>query len=172
MSNKYPVFPIPEPQHFSDYGFDLQIDYFQVLDAARRQKKESSWRSTDSLHFKLQKPISKDEQLSRKNNNLKAKNRNKRWWWKNALFFLKWNRSRDGNDLDVELEPKNRARASISGPVYITESRCGSGSTTPFRISSRPSSGPLEIPYLNLRELNMEHQARGSTSAKPIYLVT
>lgn len=30
MSNKAPIFPMPEPQHFSDYGFDPQIDYFQV----------------------------------------------------------------------------------------------------------------------------------------------
>lgn len=31
MSSKSPVFPISEPQHFSDYGFDGEIDYFQVL---------------------------------------------------------------------------------------------------------------------------------------------
>lgn len=30
MSNKSPIFPMPQPQHFSDYGFDPQIDYFQV----------------------------------------------------------------------------------------------------------------------------------------------
>ncbi|KAJ0106360.1 hypothetical protein Patl1_18998 [Pistacia atlantica] len=63
MSNKSPIFPMPEPQHFNDYGFDPQIDYFQcsvldsfvenkVLEEARKQKKESS-RSIDSLHFEL-----------------------------------------------------------------------------------------------------------------------
>lgn len=30
MANKSPIFPIVEPQHFSDYGFDPQIHYFQV----------------------------------------------------------------------------------------------------------------------------------------------
>lgn len=30
MSHKSPIFPLPESQHFSDYGFDPQIDYFQV----------------------------------------------------------------------------------------------------------------------------------------------
>lgn len=30
MSTKSPIFPIPQPHHFSDYGFDPQIDYFQV----------------------------------------------------------------------------------------------------------------------------------------------
>lgn len=29
--NKYPVFPMtPEANHYSDYGFDPQMDYFQV----------------------------------------------------------------------------------------------------------------------------------------------
>ncbi|XVF38752.1 hypothetical protein REPUB_Repub20aG0128800 [Reevesia pubescens] len=173
MSNKSPIFPMPEPQHFSDYGFDPQIDYFQVLEEARKHKKETS-RSIDSLHFKLQKPISKDEQYSKKTHIHKAKK--KKRWWKNALLFFKWkkwtphgNHHRDTLDLDLDLEPdvhRARARAfraSISGPVYITESR--SGLNTPYRSTSRPSSGPLagtltptrkgdlEIPYLSLREL-------------------
>ncbi|KAE8668004.1 putative Toxicos en levadura 2 [Hibiscus syriacus] len=180
MSNKSPIFPMTGPQHFSDYGFDPQIDYFQVLEEARKYKKESSSsRSIDSLHFKLQKPLSKDEQFYRKTNNLKAKNKKKRWWWKNALFFFKWKKWGSGGGLDLELEPdvhlaRARAfRASMSGPVYITDSRCCSGSTTPCRITSRPSSGPLEIPYLSLRELNMEQQQRVSTSAAmPIYMVS
>ncbi|KAK8555836.1 hypothetical protein V6N13_069915 [Hibiscus sabdariffa] len=168
-----------DPQHFSDYGFDPQIDYFQVLEEARKHKKESSSRSIDSLHFKLQKPISKDEQFSRKSSNLKSKHKKKRWWWKNALFFFKWKKwGSAGVGLDLELESdvhRARARAfraSISGPVYVTESRCGSGSTTPYRTSRRPSSGPLEIPYLSLRELNMEQQRASTSAAMPIYLVT
>lgn len=28
--SKSPIFRLPEPQHYSDYGFDPQIDYFQV----------------------------------------------------------------------------------------------------------------------------------------------
>ncbi|XP_022761230.1 uncharacterized protein LOC111307476 [Durio zibethinus] len=191
MSNKSPIFPMPEPQHFSDYGFDPQIGYFQVLEEARKHRKETS-RSIDSLHFKLQKPISKDEQYSKKNHKSKKKKR----WWKNAFLFFKWKKwslhgsknHRDTLDLDLDLEPdvhRARARAfraSISGPIYITESR--SGSSTPYRSTSRPSSGPLagtltatrkgdlEIPYLSLRELNMEQHHRVSTSAMPIYLVT
>ncbi|XVF62559.1 hypothetical protein PTKIN_Ptkin09bG0017900 [Pterospermum kingtungense] len=197
MSNKSPIFPMPEPQHFSDYGFDPQIDYFQVLEEARKHKKEAS-RSIDSLHFKLQKPISKDE-FSKKSHHIHKAAKKKKRWWKNALLFFKWKKwtlphghsHRDTLDLDLDLEPdihRARARAfraSISGPVYITESR--SGSNTPYyrTTTSRPSSGPLagtltptrkgdvEIPYLSLRELNMEHQyQRVSTSAMPIYLVT
>ncbi|XVF28288.1 hypothetical protein REPUB_Repub15cG0017100 [Reevesia pubescens] len=191
MSNKSPIFPMPEPQHFSDYGFDPQFDYFQVLEEARKHKKETS-RSIDSLRFKLQNPISKDEQCSKKNHHHNHNAKKKKRWWKNALVFFKWkkwtpqysnNHHRDTLDLDFDLDPDvHRERASISGPVYITESR--SGSSTPFRTTSRPSSGPLagtltptrkedmEIPYLSLRELNMEQHHRVSTSVLPIYLVT
>ncbi|XP_022138689.1 uncharacterized protein LOC111009787 [Momordica charantia] len=170
MSSKSPVFPFPEPQHFSDYGFDPQIDYFQVLEEARKHKRESS-RSIDSIHFKLQKPISKDETS-------KNKKKKKQRWWKNALLFFKWNRIQQTLRNDAVSEDVHRARArafraSVSGPVYITESQ--SGSSTPYRSTTRPSSGPLAgIPYLSLRELNMEQQQyRMSTSAPmPIYLVT
>ncbi|KAK9287945.1 hypothetical protein L1049_016390 [Liquidambar formosana] len=179
MSNKSPIFPMPEPQHFSDYGFDPQFDYFQVLEEARKHKRDTT-RSIDSLHFKLQKPISKDDY---------SKKTKKKRWWKNALLFFKWKwttHSDRGLDYDEDRDVhRARARAfrgSISGPVYITESR--SGSSTPYRTSSRPTSGPLagtmtptrkgevEIPYLSLRELNMEQQHRISASAMPIYLVT
>ncbi|CAL5184367.1 unnamed protein product [Lathyrus oleraceus] len=191
MSNKSPVFPLSDPQHFSDYGFDPQINYFQVLEEAMKHKRESS-RSIDSIHFKLQKPISKEES---RNKNHKSK---KKRWWKNALFFFKWkwthhhhhhhrdDRYDDGENSDIHQARAKAFRATISGPVYLTESR--SGSTTPYRSCSRPSSGPLagslmpaaigavDIPYLSLRELTMEQQQlqqqRMSTSAMPIYLVT
>lgn len=179
MSNKSPVFPISDPQHFSDYGFDPQINYFQVLEEAMKHKRDTA-RSIDSIHFKLQKPISKDDS-SRK----KAHRPKKKRWWRNALLFFKWRwaNHRDTDD-DVHQARAQAFRASISGPVYWTETR--SGSATPYRTTSRPSSGPLagtltspakgdvDTPYLSLRELNMEQQLqrRMSTSAMPIYLVT
>ncbi|KAJ9154522.1 hypothetical protein P3X46_027845 [Hevea brasiliensis] len=180
MANKTPIFPMPEPHHYSDYGFDPQINYFQFLEEARKHKRETV-RSIDSSHFKLQKPISKDE-----SNRKIHKTKKKRWWRKASLFFKwKWIYSQHNDNADENVH-KARARAfraSVSGPVYVTESR--SGSSTPYRTTSSPSSGPLagtltparkgdlEIPYLSLRELNMEHQQqRMSTSAMPVYLVT
>lgn len=189
MSNKSPIFPIPEPQHFSDYGFDPQIDYFQFLEEARNHKRETTTTrsSVDSLHFKLQKPISKEESANRTIH--KPTNKKKKWWRKALLFFKwKWIHSNHKDDYlghgDVHIARARAFGASISGPVYLTDSL--SGSSTPYRSTSRPSSGPLagslaparkgdmEIPYLSLRELNMEQQQqqRSSTSAKPIYLVT
>ncbi|KAG4990486.1 hypothetical protein JHK82_023989 [Glycine max] len=182
MSNKSPVFPIPDPQHFSDYGFDPQINYFQVLEEAMKHKRETA-RSIDSIHFKLQKPISKDDSRS------KAHRPRKKRWWRSALLFFKWrwaHHHNNNDDHDIHQARARAFRASISGPVYWTEAR--SGSATPYRSTSRPSSGPLagtvtppakddvDTPYLSLRELNMEQQQqlqqRMSTSAMPIYLVT
>jgi len=147
-----------------------------VLEEARKQKREGT-RSIDSIHFKLQKPISKDESKKKKR------------WWRTALLFFKWKwvpNHGHGSDVheDVHLARARAFRASVSGPVYFTESR--SGSTTPYRSTSRPSSGPLagtltplskdevDMPYLSLRELNTEQQQqqRISTSAMPLYLVT
>ncbi|XP_055815213.1 uncharacterized protein LOC129884981 [Solanum dulcamara] len=187
MSNKSPIFPIVEPQHFSDYGFDPQIHYFQILEEARKHRiRETARSSIDTLHFKLQKPISKDESSKKI-----KKNSSRKRWWRNALLFFKRTKSNSdkisGADgyLDDDGEVHHRRpnlRGSISGPVYITESR--SGSSTPYRTTSRPSSGPLagtltphrkgdlEIPYINLREFNMDHHRISTASAMPIYLVT
>ncbi|XP_075504254.1 uncharacterized protein LOC142541662 [Primulina tabacum] len=167
MSNKSPIFPICEPQHFSDYGFDAQIDYFQVLEEARKHKRESAPRSHIDLHFKLQKPISKDDSSKKFKKNAKKR------WWRNALLFFKF----DKWAAPPQSTGSRHARiGSISGPVYITESM--SGSSTPYRTATRASPGELmkgevEIPYISLGELNMDRQHhRISTTAMPIYLVT
>ncbi|KAH9621223.1 hypothetical protein KSS87_004137 [Heliosperma pusillum] len=174
LSTKLPVFPILEPQHFSDYGFDPQIDYFQVLEEARKHKRETT-RSIDTLHFKLQKPISKDDQ---------KKNKKRRWWWKNAVVFFKtkW-AAQHQRPSPLEYHNHSPENRSISGPIYVTESL--SGSTTPYRSSSRPTSGPLagtltpsrkgdlDIPYISLKDLNMEPpHVISSSTPMPIYLVT
>ncbi|KAL9282864.1 hypothetical protein AtEden1_Chr5g0135011 [Arabidopsis thaliana] len=187
MSNKSisPIFPMLQSQHFSDYGFDPQIHYFQVLEEAKKHKSSS----IDTFQFKLQKPISKDD-LIRTTLHNKNKNKNKkRWLWcKNALFFFKWRkwpissavvgRCSGENDGDNEFDDRSdvhfaRARnfraGSISGPVYVTES--WSGSSTPYR----PMTTTSAVQYLSLRELNMERQQRITTSSSmsgPIYLVT
>ncbi|CAF2144171.1 uncharacterized protein LOC103854577 [Brassica rapa] len=165
---------------FSDYGFDPQIDYFQVLEEARKHKKETS--SIDSIHqFKLQKPISKDDLIRTA---LHKKNKKQhRWFWRNALLFFSWRKwRRRGGEGDIEFDDRDvhvaRARnfraGSMSGPVYVTESL--SGSSTPYRTIRPPSLTTVTpvVPYLSLRELSMERQQRISATSMsgPLYLVT
>ncbi|KAJ0811396.1 hypothetical protein HanPSC8_Chr17g0750251 [Helianthus annuus] len=171
-----PIFSLHEPQHFSDYGFDSQFDYFQVLEEARKHKREtcSSRSNIDTLHFKLQKPVTKDD------NSKKIKKSRKRWW-KHALHFFKRKRTAsppssygDGGGV-----------RAVSGPVYLAESRSGNSTPTYHRLStSRPSSGPLagtitpvrkddlDIPYVSLTEVNVDQSYKISASPMPIYLVT
>ncbi|CAH2044665.1 unnamed protein product [Thlaspi arvense] len=177
--NNSPIFPMPESQHFSDYGFDPQIDYFQVLEEARKHKNENSSKSSiDSLQFKLQKPVSKDDLIR-----TTLRKKKKGWFWRNALLFFNWRKwpisavgrrgshyAVDGDigfdDRDVHMARARNFRASvgsISGPVYVTESR--SGSSTPYRTIRPSMTLTPAIPYLSLRELNMERQQRIATSS-------
>lgn len=163
------------------------FDSVKVMEEARRHKRETLAKpSINGLHFKLQKPISKDDPTR---STMHSK-RKKRWWWKKALPFFKWRKWPNStvNGLNEDRRARNfrdgTGSMSMSGPIYATESR--SGSSTPYRTmtTSRHSSGPIAgtmtparkgdvaIPYLSLRELNMEQQQRISTSSSPIYLVT
>ncbi|KAM1742325.1 uncharacterized protein LOC126595249 [Malus sylvestris] len=159
------------------------------MESGRVEKAGPTTRSINSKHFKLQKPILKDD--SKKPHHNKTK---KKLWWKSAMLFFKWNKLTPhhhyhrvsaicGGDEDVQHQARAKAFwASIFGPVYITKSI--SWSCTPYLSTSWPPSGPLAgtmptaskdkmgIPYLNLRELNMkQQQQRNSTSVMPIYLV-
>ncbi|XP_019189432.1 PREDICTED: uncharacterized protein LOC109183827 [Ipomoea nil] len=190
-NNKSPIFPFPQPQHFTDYVFDPQVDYFQknILEETRKHKSLS--RSLDAFRFKPQKPISKED-ISRK---FKKSGGRKRWW-KSALLFFKWNTTagappvaKTEGDSTERGANRNRARVrSVYGPVYyISDSRSGSGGK-PYRTTGRPSSTPLagtlspsgkgevEIPYVSLRDLNMEKQQYyrmpAPSSTLPVYLVT
>ncbi|XP_051129269.1 uncharacterized protein LOC127250148 [Andrographis paniculata] len=171
LSNKPPIFPVQEP-HFTDYGFEPQFHYFQVLEEARNHRRERTAiaRSSvddDMMNFKLQKPISRDDSSSLSKKIKKTKNT--RRWWRNALLFFRFPRSPP---------PDNRINynigSSISGPLYITDSIAG-GSPAPYRTASRPSSGPLvkgevvDIPYVSLADGNCR---TSSAAATPIYLVT
>ncbi|GMH18771.1 hypothetical protein Nepgr_020612 [Nepenthes gracilis] len=181
MSSKSPVFPMSEHQHFSDYGFDPQIDYFQVLEEARTHGKQAT-RSMETFRFKLQKPTSKDDHSKKR-----------RRWWKEAYLFVKskWShhyRHRRNASEHRDQYHSTTAKSgqtftgSISGPIYITDSF--SGCSSPFGTTNRPTSGPLagsmtptrkgdaEMPYFSLRNPNMDQPHRIPASPLPIYVVT
>ncbi|CAN8255578.1 unnamed protein product [Cochlearia groenlandica] len=153
MSNKSPI------QHFNDYGFDPQIDYFHVLEEAKNDHNNKQNSSIDdAFKFNLQK----------QNEILHNNNKKKHRFLKNPLLFFKWLKwppvVRSGRSHyagDVHVVRANTFRAgSMSGPVCVSESR--SGSSTPYRTMRTVTSA---IPYLSLRELTMERQQRILTSS-------
>ncbi|WOH07296.1 hypothetical protein DCAR_0726726 [Daucus carota subsp. sativus] len=167
-SNMSPIFPMPHPQHYllTDYGFNPQFHYFQVLEEARKQKKE-----------RVAAPTA--QQFKKKHS---SSSRSKRWL-KNAFRFIRakithWPVHQTNQELHDLGSRVYQVRAALSGPLYTTESR--SKSATPYRTSrSRSASGlnfttkDKTIPYINLRELNMDqHPRRSNTASLPIYLVT
>ncbi|CAN8269581.1 unnamed protein product [Cochlearia groenlandica] len=174
-SNTSPIFTIHDSHRFNDYGFDThqQIDYFHVIGEARKHKRETTSFSSNSFSiFKIQKPISKDDPTRFTTTSNKWKK--KRWWWKKAFPFLKW-RKRPFSAVDLNDGRRSKdfcaVNRSMSGPIYATESR--SGSSTPYRTMTPTRKGDVaSIPYMSLRELNMDQQQRISTSSSPIYLVT
>ncbi|CAA6654345.1 unnamed protein product [Spirodela intermedia] len=90
MASKTPFFPIQQREqqqhHYSDFGFDPEIEYLQVLEEARKPCRPVK-SSPDSLRFVLRKPISDDE------SNCRSKAKKRRKWWRNPLLFLKWRRA-------------------------------------------------------------------------------
>ncbi|KAL5996236.1 hypothetical protein ACLOJK_026310 [Asimina triloba] len=154
-SRRSPALPLPQQHHFSDYGFDTQIDYFQILD--------------EPLYLKLQKPMEE------------PKKKKKRRWWRNAISFWKGKTSKEEEEKQQQQQQDHLlGRRAFSGPIYET----GSGSSTPSR-SGRVSSArlselvspsgrrDLDTPYVNLRDIDPNSKLRSaSASSSPIYLVT
>ncbi|XP_020589636.1 uncharacterized protein LOC110030973 [Phalaenopsis equestris] len=152
MATKTPIFPVATPQHYSDYGFDPQLHYFQALEESRRhgtKRSEGSRSCAESLHFKLQKPISKEE---------RSKTKKRRQWWKNA-FGIFWKRGRS-------------AVRVPSGPLYVTESAACRTNSGPLRAAEFMG---IEVPYFSIRDLDVmagDGIFAGEYGVRPIYLVT
>ncbi|KAI3525014.1 hypothetical protein L1887_03685 [Cichorium endivia] len=109
------------------------------FEEARKHKREtySSRSAIDNLHFKVQKPISKDDTSK------KIKKTHKRWWWKNALHFFKRKSTSSSdssyNNLHCVYDAGGGVRA-VSGSLYLVDSRSGSSAltTVPPPAARRP----------------------------------
>lgn len=102
--------------------------------------------------------------------------RSKRWL-KNAFRFIKgkithWPIHQSSHELSDLGSRVYHVSTALSGPLYMTESR----SNTTRSRSSAGHHFAMEhkiIPYINLRQLNMDPHSRNlTTNSLPIYLVT
>nr|CAD1828510.1 unnamed protein product [Ananas comosus var. bracteatus] len=127
--SRSPIFPIPEPHHFSDYGFDPQIDYFQkVLEEARRHVRRGEARGSalDSLHLKLKKPISKEKK--QKQQQQQQRHRRRHWWRSAGSALLLWKRPKSNT---ADLEAAAAEAGGYDRPRYPHRGRCRGRSTWP-----------------------------------------
>ncbi|THU43055.1 hypothetical protein C4D60_Mb00t07530 [Musa balbisiana] len=164
--NGTPIFPMKlEVSHDSDH---LQ----EASEEARRHSKRRCPRPLDSLHCKLQKPISKDDAKSKKR---------RCGWWKSALLF--WRRPEDCTSDEHHVHRRSHAHsAAVLGPIYATES-----GVVVWRSTRRPSSGLLtaaevgseasRLAYLSLTDISANDGRRVAPYAAvrpavPVYLVT
>ncbi|XP_015075846.1 uncharacterized protein LOC107020014 [Solanum pennellii] len=149
MLNKSPIFSIGESQHFNDddYGFDTQIDCFQIFKESTKIKKHSHrkkwWKN--ALFF-----------IKWKNTNAGDLN--------SGSFRRR--RSVSGR---ITYGPVyiTESRTGSSSTCRKTRRRF-SGQLAGVMIPSKKSD--LGMPYINLKEFNMDRISR--ISAAPIYLVT
>lgn len=177
MSSKSPFYPMPESQHFSDYGFDPLTHYFEVnfrslltllfnlqpcnlfnfyifeslfflLQFLEEAKKHKSGFASSPDGFHF-----KLEKFVPADQETKA--RKKKTWWRHALFF--WKRSGRSQETSTTIFPR-RNEAVLSGPIPME--------LEAPRRRRREWSGPIgrsaptskyverENPYVSLRDLN------------------
>ncbi|KAJ0980631.1 hypothetical protein J5N97_008886 [Dioscorea zingiberensis] len=152
MSNKRSVFLKPERQHYSDYGFDPQLGFFQVLEEAMEERNKMGLRSPDSFEFKLQKPMISGEEQQHTPNKKKKKKKKKNAWWR-RVFPLLWKKATSsGNNNNKRAtcsSPPSYLRFAVSGPLSIyTESSGPPSKPQPVRscsgpLDTRPRRNPI-----------------------------
>ncbi|KAI4303188.1 hypothetical protein MLD38_038849 [Melastoma candidum] len=178
------------PPHFNDHGFEF--DFFQVLGQARRHRQYPDTAATASVRtgehpacssssasgrFKLQKKKKKKKSSS------SSRDRKHGWSWSWSLlrstldlfYFKVKGQVHIGNSHEGQPDNPERSSAkaiarhsrhSVSGPLYLAESR-----NTPLtRHKGYSRSGPLaeRVPYVCLSP-----DFKGSAAPHPpLYLVT
>ncbi|KAL6335300.1 hypothetical protein AAG906_029541 [Vitis piasezkii] len=160
---KSAVYPKCETGDYNDHGLDLQEDFSQFLEEARRHARQGNPQGPSPHGDEAGKGRLSEEKRSKKS-------------WKSTLFS--WWKADKKNKPSVEQVPCSRIsdprRGHVSGPIY------GSGRRTDSK-QRRPTSGPLtslfnptrkaetDIPYVSLNQLSSSHSAQ---AYGPVYLVT
>ncbi|KAH7678679.1 hypothetical protein IHE45_06G012800 [Dioscorea alata] len=158
--NRRSVFGMAERQHYSDYGFDPQLGFFQILEEAMERGNKLGLQSPDALQFKLQKPMTTAEEEQEDIPGAKKKKKKKLGWWRwglpSPLFFWKKNNGKHNNKNNDNYEKRSPYycssspsyfRSAMSGPLQMDSSapackqRCNRSCSGPLgRRRHRPSS--------------------------------
>ncbi|KAI4355352.1 hypothetical protein L6164_004133 [Bauhinia variegata] len=168
MMTESPMHPNYEKSYYDAYGFDLQEDFSQFLEEAKRHGKEAKLKSSSVYPEEAQKKGTEKEKKAKKS-------------WRTSLISW-WKADKKGN---LEKEPPKDSQAKVSGkrqvhvsgPIYNT----GKGIDAKHR---RTISGPLtslfkatkgkgveneiDVPYMSLSQQNSTGKVQ---SFGPIYKV-
>ncbi|KAK3135804.1 hypothetical protein QOZ80_5BG0423610 [Eleusine coracana subsp. coracana] len=186
-----PVFPFPETDHFSDYGFDPQLVHFFSQPETKRpstRRQHQQQPPLEAARFKLQKPISK------KHHKQHQQQQRRRWWSSAAsaalLLFKRPSNSSSSNSNPTAGAPKSPYGSASSVPLYFADDdeSCGNDATAACACwapamrsghhlaAAELGAASASVPYVSLRnaDLGRGGAAGGGAApaAMPIYLVT
>ncbi|KAL5062544.1 hypothetical protein RYX36_024281 [Vicia faba] len=158
----------PQPNHFDDYGFDLQQDFSQFLEEAKEHGQETKQKNSSVY----------PEEGSKKRGSEKDRKGKKSWksslisWWK----FDKNNKVKEAsNSNSSKSKVSERRQGHVSGPIMHNSYKGYEGK------NKRPFSGPLtslfkstkreenEVAYMTLDQQNSPHPVQ---NYGPVYKVT
>ncbi|GFZ04360.1 hypothetical protein Acr_16g0009840 [Actinidia rufa] len=160
--------PIHPRYEGGDYSFDLQVDFSQFLEEARKHESEENFEVAAQNPEEVRNKLSGEAKKNKKS-------------WKRSIFSW-WNFDRKSNSsmetpTSSHVTKPRGSRVSVSGPIHGG----GGGRVATSCKARRPTSGPItslfqptkrvedEIPYICLDKLNNPHDVQ---SYGPVYLVT
>ncbi|KAF3795718.1 hypothetical protein EJ110_NYTH04393 [Nymphaea thermarum] len=183
MAAKSPVFTALQRSHFGDHGLDPQIN-LQVFEKTKRNRKvamafgrrASTTTSPSIKSLQVQNPLARG---GRERNSLKKIGKVRRWWNRTLVFFWKMRRRFEPrtslpSSYDIRRIKLGDGPSTIRAcpaPIYGSADAFPRRRSLPARRGRAAEDGEFNVPYLTLKEFNMD-PCRFSTPTAPIYLVT
>ncbi|KAK4269002.1 hypothetical protein QN277_022213 [Acacia crassicarpa] len=184
MMMKSPTHSKSEASYYDEYGFDLQEDFSQFLEEARKyEMTEAKVKSSSSVYPESGGGGKREESSDKEKEKKSGKKKKKSWksavisWWKSE----KKSKPKTNNNNNINSEETKgsfgKKQSHVSGPIY------NSGKAPDTKKQWRPNSGPLitslflkkenhnEIPYVCLQQQNSPQDFH-TQNYGPLYTVS
>ncbi|XP_028787360.1 uncharacterized protein LOC114743325 [Neltuma alba] len=140
MMMKSPTHSRSEASYYDAYGFDLQEDFSQFLEEARKyEMTEAKVKSSSSVHPEGGRGGKREESADKERE--KKSGKKKKSWKSSVISWWKAERKSKPTNKDISSEePKGscgKKQSHVSGPIYNT------GKASNAKKQWRPHSGPL-----------------------------
>ncbi|CAN6468258.1 unnamed protein product [Victoria cruziana] len=182
MAIKSPVFIALQRSHFGEDGLDPQIDCFQAFEKTKRNKRGAMafrLRSSTNPSVKFLQVQSRVTRGGRERNVHRKMGNMRRWWNRSLVLFWKIRRRFESrtslrSSYDIRRAKLGGVPSAISArpaPIYGSADGFSRRRSLPARIGRAAEDGEFNIPYLSLKEFDLEPRPFSKPNA-PIYLVT